>query len=364
MSAIEWYYAKGDQQKGPVSSAELKQLAQAGQIVPTDLVWREGMTEWVAASNVRGLFEAAAKPADAAPPAEAAATPPEAPAVKATTPSERVHGRRGDHVFDSLLDSIRAQFTTRFIQSTTKVFVQCGNFGLYGAMTLSLLFWLFLAIKGNKFNDIMPGLGFLLALAVLQYIANRFCRALDRLNRTTSGHIQSQAFPDAFALLNIVLGIGVLVFMTVMAIQTAVYSLIVLGLVIFVVCQYLAFISLNLGCLNMTVVESSDAGEESIGVMSFLLKAVTRLVPVGYGAGMIYAGFLFLYAFYVMFVHGVLPAAEGFAYVGAFWAVGSAALPFAGYLLFLIYYLWVAVVRAILAIPGKLDVLAGKEEGE
>ena len=28
MTAIEWYYAKGDQQQGPVSSAELKQLAE------------------------------------------------------------------------------------------------------------------------------------------------------------------------------------------------------------------------------------------------------------------------------------------------------------------------------------------------
>lgn len=381
MSPIEWYYAKGDQQQGPVSSGELKQLAVSGQLVPDDLVWREGMSEWVAASNVRGLFEAAPKvaeplPGSAAEPAVApgagppespgAAFAPEAPSVRGLTPTDRVRGRHGGHVFDALLDALRSQFTTKFIDSTTQVFVACGNFGLFGVMALVVLFWLIVAIKAEDFKVMVPALIIFLVLAVLQYVGNRFCRALDRLNRTTSGHIQSQAFPDSFALINVVAGVGVLLWLTIDAIQSETYTGILFGLAVFVICQYLAFISLNLGCLNITVVEQADAGEESIGVMSFLLKALSRLVPVAYGAGVIYAGLLFFYALYQVFAGDDpeqirLDRGEMTAYSAAFWAIHFGLLPFLGYLIFLIYYLWVAVVRAILSIPGKLDALSGRD---
>lgn len=63
----EWYYSAGDGvQRGPIDAAGLKRLAAAGRLSPSDLVWREGMTEWAPASKVAGLFAAAA----AAPPAK------------------------------------------------------------------------------------------------------------------------------------------------------------------------------------------------------------------------------------------------------------------------------------------------------
>jgi hypothetical protein len=54
--ADEWYYTRQGQQQGPVAAAQLKQLAAAGQLLPTDLVWKEGLANWVAASSARGLF--------------------------------------------------------------------------------------------------------------------------------------------------------------------------------------------------------------------------------------------------------------------------------------------------------------------
>jgi hypothetical protein len=47
---------------GPVSAAELKRLALAGELRRDDLLWREGLTDWSAAKNVRGLFEDERKP--------------------------------------------------------------------------------------------------------------------------------------------------------------------------------------------------------------------------------------------------------------------------------------------------------------
>ena len=56
MAEVQWYYARNDQQFGPVSAAELKQLADDGKLSPNDLLWREGMDSWNTAINLRGLF--------------------------------------------------------------------------------------------------------------------------------------------------------------------------------------------------------------------------------------------------------------------------------------------------------------------
>jgi hypothetical protein len=75
--ADEWYYTQQGQQKGPVPTAQLKQLASSGRLMPTDLVWKQGMANWVPASNTRGLFPPAAAPVAAAPsPAKAPARRP------------------------------------------------------------------------------------------------------------------------------------------------------------------------------------------------------------------------------------------------------------------------------------------------
>ncbi len=57
--AVLWYYIKNGQQVGPVSSVQLKQLAVSGDLQPNDLVWKEGMSQWVAAQRLKGLFHAA-----------------------------------------------------------------------------------------------------------------------------------------------------------------------------------------------------------------------------------------------------------------------------------------------------------------
>ena len=62
----EWYYQQNGQKHGPVSGASLKQLAAAGKLQPTDLIWKEGMAKWLPAQSVKGLFPAATVPVTAA----------------------------------------------------------------------------------------------------------------------------------------------------------------------------------------------------------------------------------------------------------------------------------------------------------
>ncbi|MGA2032037.1 MAG: DUF4339 domain-containing protein [Thermoguttaceae bacterium] len=65
--AHEWYYTENRERRGPVSEEQLKELALAGQLTPTDLVWKKGMAQWVAAGQIKGLFTAVQAPASPPP---------------------------------------------------------------------------------------------------------------------------------------------------------------------------------------------------------------------------------------------------------------------------------------------------------
>src|SRR5213596_1665149 len=43
---MDWYYAINGQQSGPVSEAQLDEIARTGGITSTTLVWRQGMANW------------------------------------------------------------------------------------------------------------------------------------------------------------------------------------------------------------------------------------------------------------------------------------------------------------------------------
>jgi hypothetical protein len=69
----QWYCNSNGQQSGPMETAELKQLAASGRLQPGDLVWREGMAQWAAASTVKGLLPESGEIPLAAAPAVAGA---------------------------------------------------------------------------------------------------------------------------------------------------------------------------------------------------------------------------------------------------------------------------------------------------
>jgi hypothetical protein len=62
MASSKWFYSANGQQHGPVSAAQLKLLADDGQLRPDDLVRQEGSEQWVAASRLKGLFTPTSPP--------------------------------------------------------------------------------------------------------------------------------------------------------------------------------------------------------------------------------------------------------------------------------------------------------------
>lgn len=52
---MQWYYSKNSTQLGPISDDELRAKISTAEILPTDMIWRDGMPDWVAVCNVPEL---------------------------------------------------------------------------------------------------------------------------------------------------------------------------------------------------------------------------------------------------------------------------------------------------------------------
>lgn len=62
-----WYYSKNGAQLGPIGPAEMESKLKAGEIASTDLVWKEGMADWLPAGKVpeiQALLSPPASPAE------------------------------------------------------------------------------------------------------------------------------------------------------------------------------------------------------------------------------------------------------------------------------------------------------------
>ena len=58
----QWYCRVGGQQYGPITEEALRQWLREGRVGSSDLVWSEGMAQWLPASQVSGLTVGAAVP--------------------------------------------------------------------------------------------------------------------------------------------------------------------------------------------------------------------------------------------------------------------------------------------------------------
>ncbi len=71
-----WFVARGETHHGPLQAADLQRMIDAGELGPNSLIWKNGLADWVPASQVSGLwFGTAAGPSAAIPAAASHPTP-------------------------------------------------------------------------------------------------------------------------------------------------------------------------------------------------------------------------------------------------------------------------------------------------
>jgi len=63
-----WFHARGGQQQGPFSIKNLREMAARKELTAGDLVWREGMAQWLPAGQVSELAGCFVEPTEATAP--------------------------------------------------------------------------------------------------------------------------------------------------------------------------------------------------------------------------------------------------------------------------------------------------------
>jgi len=118
--AQQWFYAKQGKQIGPVPLEQLQKAVAGGEVLPTDLVWTEGMPQWTPAGQVKALAgnapRAAGQPVPPTPPAAAKPRPAE-PAAPSPAAPAAAPGPTGS----SLLGPLDLRFKHFFTPSLVKL---------------------------------------------------------------------------------------------------------------------------------------------------------------------------------------------------------------------------------------------------
>jgi len=90
-----WYYAEGNETRGPITFGTLIKLLSELSTPRGVLVWREGFDDWKAAENISEIVEKLIRPPPLPRPSMIARSEERFPAVTETTPKDMVADREG-----------------------------------------------------------------------------------------------------------------------------------------------------------------------------------------------------------------------------------------------------------------------------
>lgn len=281
---------------------------------------------------------------------------PEAP--KTSVP--RIDPALVPRLLDRGLDLCRARMSASFLERSLALLSRVGHIGILAGAALGLLLALALAAKNDSFSVFLAGIAWVFVLFVLQYTASKMMRELDSLLRSSRCQMCSRGFVDCFALTAILAGVLILIGSLVTAVRVGDLAPLLAGAGAFIVIEYLAAVALNPESVSLSFTADATAGEEAIGLATFLLKAMLRLVPVLFATGIV-VGVAQMLVDGIVLLRGGMAARTAYGMPGAADLIlVAAALPLVSYLAFIVQYLALDLARAVLAIPGKLDSLRNR----
>jgi hypothetical protein len=126
--AHEWFYSRDGSNSGPISTNQIRSLAQAGDLLSTDSVRRDDKTKWVSASAIKGLFPVLQKGPPPLPKKLAGqSTVPESPFASETNEPRRARPRPGRA--EKIRSSSNHQLIVIVASVLGGVVLLCGGFG-------------------------------------------------------------------------------------------------------------------------------------------------------------------------------------------------------------------------------------------
>jgi len=255
----------------------------------------------------------------------------------------------------TLLDCVPNVLKARHFDEVVDRLTVIGHWSLLVVAVLGLLVQLVAAVSFDG-SAILWGIGWLIALPLLQYTAVQFLGVTRDLVHSNRTHLGSEAFLRCYALVALVAAILILVGAIVWAVDAGRLQIFLFGLAFTALSVATAWLALNPSLLAISVRRESSAGEEALGILSFFVKTGVRLVPIFYGVtllvGAVYGLLLLLGMIGDSKIE--LVGAVGRAELSAPMLLWAALSPFLAYIAFVFYFLVIDLLRGILSIPGAM----------
>ncbi len=344
------YLDHNNQPAGPASLEEIRALARDGKIPADPRVAPPGAAEW------RLLSALPPTPPSAPPP------PPGSGGSRVSLPAGTV---LGDFV-GTLLKHVAGWLSPAFLEGSLVFARKIGQYAVLLGAALTVLYAIVAAIRYNSFELFLTGLVFVAAIAVAQFAAGRFLGAGERLIANATSRLSSPAFLECTGLLALLLAVATLLGGLVTSIRVGSVAPFLPALVTGVALVYLGALALHPEQVNVGVAEGT-AGEEAIGLFCFFFKAGLKLVPLLFLLLAVAGDLAVLASFFsggqfadlAASLTGSFPllGSAPYGFAGSGLLLAACLLPLVAYFVFLLQYLLLDVLRAILAVPGKLDAL-------
>ncbi len=257
------------------------------------------------------------------------------------------------NLLEKLIGAIRKLMTANLLEFCSTWLGRLGHIGIIVAAGLGFLFSFIFAMRSNNFQAFLYGLAWVLLIFVIQLTAHKFSTAAEKQIQDNPSTVSSRAFLDCFAFLVLIGGILALIMSIVRAVRLKSFEEFLMGLGMFVFLEFVALVAFNPKEVTVEVVEGNSAGQEAIGIMAFIIKTFTKLIPILFGAGVILFTVMMFVDFFSLFGDNYGFAMSS-ATQNAMYIAGSALLPFLGYLFFVLAYLLLDIIRAILSIPNSM----------
>ena len=345
--ATSWYYTIDDVQKGPVSFSKLKKLCRNGTISDDDLVWNEGLDEWIPVSEVDGLDHSGKSK------------------VKKRSKGKDATFRSDSHgqtiFWDALLDGVRNTITAEGLEATFHGMIKRGSL----AMTIAIISWfgvvVMQGIKSDSIQVVLWGMCSVLILSALKYVAVHLSFASEELVRTTPNTLATPAFPNAISVILLSTGVGIAGISVYYALESNDQEMKILLLLLaaesLVVFIGSAYATLRPDWLNINIESGANASMEGIAVCSMMLKLFMRLLTVVFSVTAMIGAVVLLISNICFIVGGEwLLTAIALSSVGLMQLSAASIAPLIGYLTFVIGSIVLGAAQAILSLSRNNEI--------
>ena len=257
-------------------------------------------------------------------------------------------------IIDKVLEICRALLGQKVINRTDSIAVLVGGWGLYVVTILLFLGMLILGARAGNMQLILYAIAVLPIGILLHWVAIKLLDTNERLIASTPTAIRSENFLNVVAVLLILVGvIGIpvtLVLGIIDAIKGNYTTLEMVGQT--ALALYIGILALNPDRVNVRHSPDATIGQEAIGILTFGLKALYKAVPLFFGIFIVVAGIM-SFVLLIQSIADPLRAAGG-VFNALYWYAIASLSPVLGYVLFLLFYIGIDVIRSILTL-GAAD---------